>query len=854
MDHGRESRCLSHNPQLTTLSAILTLPITGSLDEIRTALVRSGAAVIHAPPGAGKTTIVPPALLGEDWLGVQRIVMLEPRRLAARAAAQRMAFLRNEPVGRTIGYRTRVDTKVSAVTRVEVVTEGVLTRMLQQDPTLDGYGLVIFDEFHERSLQADTGLALVLHSRRLVRPDLRIVVMSATLDGTAVARLLDGAPVVTSLGRQYDVETRYRPPARGIRPVIAFDAAFVVSAIRSALEETSGDVLVFLPGAPEIQRVARLLDETTRHARTDVVLLHGSLQPDDQDRAIAPAAPGHRKVVLATSIAETSLTIDGVRVVIDSGLSRRSRFSPRTGMSRLETLRVSRAAADQRRGRAGRTAPGVCYRLWSEEDDVALQPFVPPEIMEGDLAPLALDLAVAGVRDPGELAWLDAPPAAAWSQAVELLAELEAVDEHGRATSHGQAIAKFGMHPRLAHMILRAAAQGLGGLACDVAAILGERDPLRGLRETIGTDLRARVDALKRPREFPGADMGAVKRAEEQSRRWRARLASTTNSVDNESTALGRVLALAYPERLARRRPGQQPRYLLRNGTGAVLPEGDSQGNSPFLVIAESDGKVPEARVWLAATLDAGDVETVFGGQITDLENVEWSDDGLRAFKVRRLGAIELSRVPVRNPDPSLVADAVSGAVRRQGLGVLHWSDGATKLRQRLAFLHANDPTWPDMSDEVLANSLLRGLHDRLGRIRSGRELRTLDVAAALLGQLDWEQRRRLDQLAPTHVEAPTGSRLPIDYTDPKAPGVSVRLQEMFGTRETPAVFGGRVALTLHLLSPAQRPVQVTRDLAGFWKTSYYDVRKDMRARYPKHSWPDDPLAAAPTRRAKPRE
>jgi ATP-dependent helicase HrpB len=779
--------------------------------------------------------------------------MLEPRRLAARAAAQRMAFLRNEPVGRTLGYRTRIDTRVSAETRVEVVTEGVLTRILQQDPTLDGYGLVIFDEFHERSLQADTGLALVLHSRRLVRPDLRIAVMSATLDGTAVARLLDGAPVVTSLGRQYDVATRHRAPARGVRSVVAFDAAFVVSAIRSALGETSGDVLVFLPGAPEIQRVARLLDDTTRHARTDVVLLHGSLQPGDQDRALAPAAPGHRKVVLATSIAETSLTIDGVRVVIDAGLSRRSRFSPRTGMSRLETVRVSRAAADQRRGRAGRTAPGVCYRLWSEEDDIALQPFVPPEILEGDLASLALDLAVAGVRDPGELAWLDVPPAAAWSQATELLAELEAVDPHGRATSHGLAMAKFGMHPRLAHMILRASTQGLGGLACDVAAVLGERDPIRGLRETIGTDLRARIDALKRPGDFPGADMGAVKRAQEQARRWKSRVPEGSDDPEDEMTSLGQVLALAYPERVARRRAGQQPRYLLRNGTGAVLPEGDSLGTSPFLVIAESDGKVPEARIWLAAALDAGDVERVFGDQIAEDEIVEWSDDGLGAFKVRRLGAIELSRVPVRDPNPSLVADAITDAVRRQGLDVLHWSDGAVKLRQRLAFLHAHDPTWPDMSDEALANSLLSGLYDVLGRIRSGRELQTLDVTAALLGQLDWEQRRRLDQLAPTHFEAPTGSRLPIDYADPGSPGVSVRLQEMFGTRVTPTVFGGRVALTLHLLSPAQRPVQVTRDLAGFWKTSYYDVRKDLRARYPKHSWPDDPLAATPTRRARPR-
>jgi ATP-dependent helicase HrpB len=829
------------------------LPITGSLDDIRTALSNAGAVVVHAPPGAGKTTIVPPALLDETWLGSNRIVMLEPRRLAARAAAQRMAALRNEPVGRTIGYRTRIDTRVSADTRIEVVTEGVLTRMLQNDPTLDGYGLVIFDEFHERSLQGDTGLALTLHTRQLVRPDLRVAVMSATLDGTAVARLLDNAPIATSLGREFSVETRHRAPPRASRSVLGFDPAFVVGAIRAALHDApEGDVLVFLPGAPEINRVERLLAE--EHLRDVIVIpLHGSLQPGQQDRAIAPADPGTRKVVLATSIAETSLTIDGVRVVIDSGLARRSRFSPRTGMSRLETLRVSRAAADQRRGRAGRTAPGICYRLWSEEEDSTLQAFAPPEIMEGDLAPLALDLAVAGVN-AGELSWIDPPPQAAFSQATELLRQLEAIDDRGRATPHGQAMAKFGMHPRLAHMILRASAQGLGQLACDIAAIVGERDPLRGLRDTVGTDLRTRVDALRRPRDFPGADVGAVKRAVEQSRRSLSRLSRKQDEAAHEPDAVGRVLALAYPERVAKRRPGPLPRYLLRNGTGARLPEGDGLGQSAFIVIAESDGKAPESRVWLSAPLEAADLEADFGGQVVDQQDVEWSAEGVRAWSVRRLGAIELSRVPLRDPDPEIVAEAVSDAIRRQGLDVLRWSESAQKLRQRLCFLHAHDPGWPDVSDAALTDALLTGLHDALGRLRTGTELRNLDVTGALLALLDWGQRKRLEDLAPTHFEAPTGSRLPIDYSDPRSPKVSVRLQEMFGTAETPTMLGGRVALTLYLLSPAHRPVQVTRDLAGFWRTSYYDVRKDMRARYPKHSWPDDPLAAAPTRRARRRE
>ena len=831
------------------------LPIESSLEDLREALKGTGAAVVHAPPGAGKTTIVPPALLNEQWLGTGRIVVLEPRRLAARAAAHRMAHLRGETVGQTVGYRTRLDSQVSRATRIEVVTEGVLTRILQNDPTLEGYGLVIFDEFHERSLQGDTGLALVLHSRRLVRSDLRVLVMSATIDGTAVARLLDNAPVVTSSGRQFHVETRYRPPPAGSRRHTAFDATFLAGVIRSALTETTGDVLVFLPGAPEIHRLHDMLNPAVPHA-VDVIALHGSLQPGEQDRAIAPSPQGRRKVVLATSIAETSLTIEGVMVVIDCGLTRRSRFSPRTGMSRLETIRVPRASADQRRGRAGRTGPGVCYRLWAEEEDITLQPFALPEILEGDLAPLALDLAAAGVTDPGELPWLDAPPAAAFSQAGELLRQLSALDERGRITPHGLSMSRLGMHPRLAHMVLRASDQGLGSLACELAAILGERDPLRGLRETTGTDLRARIDALQNPRQYPGADTGALRRVSDQARRWRARLPARAGDVTSvDANAIGRVLALAFPERLARRRPGPLPRFLLRNGTGASLPEGDPLGQESFLVIAESDGRVPEARAWLAASLGEDDVEMDFGEQIIVSQRVEWDEEqGVRAWRERRLGALVLSSTPERNPDPSLVAAAVGNAIARHGLDVLHWTDGARRLRQRIAFLHAHDADWPDMSDAALLASLLNRLHDELGRVRSHRELRTLDVSAALHAMLDWRQRQRLDELAPTHFEAPAGSRLPVDYGDPRAPSVSVRLQEMFGTPRTPTVLGGRVALTLHLLSPAHRPVQVTRDLAGFWRSSYYDVRKDLRARYPKHAWPDDPLTALPTKRASPRK
>ena len=828
------------------------LPIESVLDDIRNALRTAGSVVIHAPPGAGKTTIVPPALLDEIWLGGNRIVMLEPRRLAARAAAHRMAYLRGDATGRTIGYRTRLDSRVSSATRVEVVTEGVLTRMLQRDPTLEGYGLVIFDEFHERSLQGDTGLALALHTRRLVRDDLRIAVMSATIDGTAVARLLDDAPVVSSLGRQYDVTTRYHPPPAGSRRMSGFDGSFIAGAIRLALAETTGDVLVFLPGAPEIQRLLSILTSAPMAPAIDIMPLHGSLQPRDQDRAIAPAVPGRRKVVLATSIAETSLTIDGVRVVIDCGLARRSRFSLRSGMSRLETVRVSLASADQRRGRAGRTGPGICYRLWSVEENPSLQPFDPPEIVEADLAPLALDLSAAGVTDPSELPWLDPPPAVAYSRARELLRQLEAIDPEGRATEHGMALSQFGMHPRLAHMILRAAEERHGQLACRLAAILSERDPLRAVRETVGSDLTTRVDALRQPRDLPGADAAALRRTVEQARRWCSRLPVRDELVDEDSSAVGRVLSLAFPERIAQRRPGPQPRYQLRNGTGAVLPEGDPLTREPFLVIAESDGRVPEARVWLAAPLAVDDIESAFANQIVEQVIVEWDDaDGLRAYRERRLGAIVLSRRVERDPDPTLVAEAVAGAIRRLGLGVLPWSESAIRLRERLAFLHAHDAAWPDVSDHALTGSLLDRLQEALGTIRSSRGFQAIDVSAALLGLLTWEQRRQLDELAPTHYVAPTGSRVPIDYREPGAPAVSIRLQEMFGTGRTPAILRERVALTLHLLSPAQRPVQVTRDLAGFWRTSYYDVRKDLRARYPRHSWPEDPLTAAPTRRTK---
>jgi len=825
------------------------LPIDGVLSELRAALDTSAAAVLQAPPGAGKTTIVPLALLDAGWLAGQRIVMLEPRRLAARAAAHRMASLLSEAVGRTVGYRIRLDVRISAATRIEVVTEGVLTRMLLHDPTLEGYGIVIFDEYHERSLQADVGLALTLHTKRLVRPDLRTLVMSATLDGGQVSQHLGAAPVIVSEGREFPVETRYGPPPRP-----GHIAGTVVAAVRRALREADGDVLVFLPGAPEIHRTMALLATQPLPQGVFVAPLFGLLSQEEQDRAIAASPPGRRKVVLATSIAETSLTIEGVRTVIDSGLARTARFSPRIGMTRLHTVRVSRAAADQRRGRAGRIAPGICFRLWHEDDDGQLRSAAPPEILEGDLVPLALDLAAAGIVDPLALTWLDAPPAAAYSQATELLRQLAALDDGKRITDHGRRMAAWGMHPRLAHMIIRATGEGLGALACDLAALLGERDVLRGAAEAADTDIRLRLDLLRErdsSHSHSSALSGGMQRIRAQSARWRSLAGAGPKDYDRD--AAGRVLALAYPDRVARRRSGATPRYLLRNGLEATLPAGDALSVQPFLVIGESDGKQPHARAFLVAPLSMADVEANFADQIHTQDRVEWSDEAglVRARRERRLGAIVLAERMIDEPDREAVATAIASAERRRGLTMLPWSEGARRLRERLGCLHHHDPSWPDVSDDALLTSLFTRLASQLGAVRSAGDLQNIDVHQALLALLSGEQHAQLERLVPTHFVAPSGSRIPIDYSEPDAPVAAVRLQEMFGCATTPSVLGGRVPLTLRLLSPAQRPVQVTRDLAGFWRTSYFEIRKDLRGRYPKHHWPDDPLVAVPTARAK---
>ena len=814
------------------------LPIEPSIPELRAALTRSGAAVLQAPPGAGKTTRVPLALLDEPWLLGRSIVMLEPRRLAARAAAARMAQTLGEQVGATVGYRIRHDTRIGPGTRIEVVTEGILARMLQSDPALEGTGLVIFDEFHERSLHADLGLALTLQSKAILRDDLRLLVMSATLDGGPVAALLGGAPLVTSEGRSFPVETRYLPrrPDQRIEPVVA-------SAVREALEAETGDVLVFLPGAGEIRRVAELLGGVP----AEVIPLHGNLSAELQDRAIRPSGPGRRKVVLATSIAETSLTIEGVRVVVDAGLARLPRYSPRSGMTRLATVRVSRAAADQRRGRAGRVAPGVCYRLWSANEDAQLLPAAPPEILESDLAPLVLDLAAAGVTDPGDLAWLDPPPQAAFTQARTLLSQLGAIDGEARITAHGRAMTRLAVHPRLAHMVLRARELGAGQTACDLAAILTERDMIGWRDGAPDADLSLRVDLLRGTVERSDVDRDALRRA-----RAEAKSCARSGEGDRKIVSLGVLAGFAYPDRIARRRPGEGGRYLLQNGQGGAL-DPQPMAREEFIVAADLDARSREGRILLAAPLELGEIEAHFANGIDHEDVIEWDPDVRAVISRRRsrLGAITLRDAPLLEPDPARVTKVMIDRIGEEGLGVLPWDDSSRRLRARLAFLNRLDPVWPDVSDQALLDTRVEWLAPHLPGVRRAEELARLDLGSILLELLGWEQRARLDEWAPSHIQVPSGSRIVVDYSEPAAPVLAVRLQELFGLTETPRVGLGRIAVTLHLLSPAGRPVQVTRDLAGFWRNTYFEVRKDLKGRYPKHFWPDDPLQAEPTRHAK---
>ena len=821
------------------------LSITDVLPTLHSVLAEGVSAVLQAPPGAGKTTGVPPSLLHAPWLGDRRIVMLEPRRLAARAAARRMAANRGEQIGETVGFRVRGETRIGPRTRIEVVTEGILTRMVLADPALEDVAIVVFDEFHERSVHADLGLALTLHSRDVLREDLRVLVMSATLDGSAVAELLGGAPVVTSPGIAFPVETRHLPPRSGTRL-----EAGAAAAVRMALSDTVGDILVFLPGAGEIRRTEALLSDV---AGADVLALHGNLPAEAQDRALRPSAPGRRKVVLATSIAETSLTIDGVRVVVDAGWSRVPRYAPRTGMSRLATVRVSLASADQRRGRAGRQAPGVCFRLWSEHQHRSLVPGTRPEILEADLAPLALDLAAAGVLDPNELAWLDPPPDAAFSQARSLLGQLGAVDSEGRISTHGRAMSRLALHPRLAHMVLKGLDLGDGGSACDLAALLSERDVLGRSDGVPEADIRTRLDVLRGRTERVAVDRDALRRVRAEAQSCRASPALRRARGAGEVSP-GVLLALAYPDRIAQERPGSRGRYLLRNGLGATLDPQSLTGER-YLAVAAVEGREREGRILVAAPITLEELEDLFAPELVAEDEVGWDESGgmVTARRRTRLGAIVLRDAPLREADSELVTAALIAGIKVEGLGVLPWSPAARGIQSRTAFVRRLEPGWPDLSDDALLGRLQEWLGPWLGGMRRRADLGRVDLEAALEALLGRERQLMLEMYAPTHVTVPSGSRLPIDYGDPAAPFLAVRLQEVFGWEETPRLGGGRVPLTLHLLSPASRPVQVTRDLAGFWRGTYFEVRRDLKGRYPRHYWPDDPLVAEPTRRARPR-
>lgn len=846
----------SHPPATMISPHVTNLPIEPILPELLARLRAGPNAVLQAPPGAGKTTRVPLALLHEPWAAGRRIIVLEPRRLAARAAARRMAEMLNEPVGDTVGYRVRMESKVSARTRVEVVTDGLFLRRLQSDPALSDCAAVLFDEFHERGLETDLALALCREAQTALREDLRLLVMSATLEGAPIAGLLGDAPIVTSEGRAFPVEIRWADAA----PKGRIEDA-VVATVRRALAEDSGSLLVFLPGVGEIRRVRQALDES--ELGSDIVLapLYGDLTLAEQDRAIRPAPRGARKVVLATSIAETSLTIEGIRVVIDSGLSRTVRFSPAHGMPRLETVRVSQAAAEQRRGRAGRLEPGICYRLWTRESHGALARFDAPEILNADLAPLALELAVWGAREPEKLAWLDPPPAAAMAQARALLQSLGALDAAGTVTAHGRAMTTFGLHPRLANLLLQARDIRLGALACDVAALVEERDILRRTGAAAGSrnaDLRLRLDLLRSGGAPPAGtvlDRGAVERVRRLAAQWRRQLGVTVEAGDSQ--AAGRLLALAYPDRVAQRRPGGLGQFLLANGRGASLPESDPLAASDWLAAADLDVGGASARIYLAAPLTLAEIEDDFGELIAAEDVVAWDrrQQAVTAVRRRRFGALVLAERRLDDADPERIAAELIRGIRELGPGCLPWTDATQNLRQRIAFLRRHEPDsgWPDWSDDTLMANLADWLGPWLHGLTRIAQLAKIDLVTALQARFDHGRQQALAREAPTHVAVPSGSRVAIDYADPAAPVLAVRLQELFGTADTPKLAGGRVPLTLHLLSPARRPVQVTRDLKSFWANTYAQVKADLKGRYPKHYWPDDPLQAEPTARVRPK-
>jgi ATP-dependent helicase HrpB len=814
------------------------LPIDAVLDELSRTLAARNTAVLVAPPGAGKTTRVPLALLDEPWTKGKKIIVLEPRRIAARASAERMAKTLGERAGETVGYRVRFGSKVSRATRIEVVTEGIFSRQILDDPELNGVAAVLFDEFHERSLDADLGLALARDAQTGLREDLRILVMSATLDGARIARLLGDAPVVASEGRAFPVETRHL----GRKPDAPLERQ-MADAIATALRADPGSVLAFLPGAAEIRRTENFLRERVQDASVEIVPLFGSLDAAVQDRAIAPAPKGTRKVVLATSIAETSLTIDGVRIVVDSGMARVPRYEPDIGLTRLETVRASRAAVDQRRGRAGRTEPGVCYRLWDEPQTASLAAYTQPEILSADLSTLVLDLAQWGVADPNQLAFLDPPPAPALKEARSLLNELGALDAAGRITAEGRSLRALALPPRLARMIVDSNRFGSGDEAAEIAAVLTER----GLGGE-SADLDVRLDQFRRDRS-PRASS-----ARDLARRWAQQVASAEKPAGEGDLSTGVMLAFAFPDRVARNRGNGS--FVLANGRGAAVEQTSSLARAPYIAVGELTGTAASGRILLAAPITQDEIERRFADQIESAEEIAF-DRGAMALRARRkriLHAVTLSEAPMTLSPSVETAKVFADGLIAAGIDKLPWSKALKQWRDRVMFLRkAEGEGWPDLSDAALSATGDEWLAPALYDKTSLKEFSAGDLSDAVMNLLPWELRARLDREAPTHFEAPTGTMLAIDYEAEQGPTIAVRLQELFGLNTHPSIAKGAVPLVLELLSPAQRPVQVTRDLPGFWRGSYAAVRSDLRGRYPRHPWPEDPANAMPTRRVKPR-
>lgn len=828
-------------------------PINEIIPLLKTTLEKEPVIILQAPPGAGKSTVLPIQLLNEKWLGDKKIIMLEPRRLATRSVANRMASLLNESIGETIGYRIRFENKISKNTKIEVVTEGILTRMLQNDNALDNVGLIIFDEFHERSLNADLALALCYQVQQVLRNDLRILIMSATLDGAKLSSLLNNAPILTSEGRQYPVSIQYLNTDDKIYLHLR-----MANAIKKALRENSGDILAFLPGAGEILRTQQMLEED--NLEISVQPLYGDLSQQKQQEAILPHPQGKRKVVLATSIAETSLTIEGITVVIDSGFARSPRFDIQTGLSRLETIKVTKDAADQRTGRAGRLGPGTCYRLWSEGSHIHLLPNRKPEILEADLAPLMLELGQWGIQNINELLWLTPPPIAAVSQAKELLTQLGAL-QNNKITARGKEMLQMPTHPRLAHMLIEAAhfeknnpKENFKALATDIASILEERDPLS--KET-GADLSLRIELLRKFRtgERVNADKKVLDRIERLAQSWRKLLKIEPDNSAPDVFKIGKLLATAYPERIAKRIDKTGLRYRLANGRIVKLNETDALAKEEWLAVAHLDAGANEGKIFLAAAFDSNDLFEL----AEERQLVSW--DKQRGMVVgiieKRVGNLILETKALEKIDDAQRIQVICNVIRENGLKILNWSDTQEDLQARVLSLRAWRPNdnWPDISNEHLLETLEEWLSPYLLKTNKLTELQKLDFTQILHSILPWELSQKLDKLAPSKMEVPTGSMIKLSYfNDGSKIEMAVRLQEVFGLFETPTVNEGKNKILLHLLSPGYKPVQITQDLKSFWEKTYFEVRKELLSRYPKHHWPENPLTAEAMRGPKKRK